>query len=114
MGLSKLRITQKQKTADEKLFSQKKAIAADYDLALGIGVDTTGQSRNKKMRETSLRSASTHASHAATQVVSPTRSGQPGGLSQDPEQVRRIIQNALNRKTISQSYHTSIPKFMRS
>ena len=28
--------------------------------------------------------------------------------------MKQIIQNALNRKTISHNYHTTLPKFMRS
>ena len=28
--------------------------------------------------------------------------------------MKQVIQNALNRKTISQAYHTSLPKFMHS
>jgi len=45
LGLSKMRITKKQKAADAKLFEGKDEVIFDYQAALGI--DTTPQGRNR-------------------------------------------------------------------
>ena len=79
LGLSKLKITQRQKEADEKLFRNGNDVVGDYQQALGI--DATPQGRQRMHLDPD---ASSFLGDTGFGTLSPTRNGHASGSRTDP------------------------------
>jgi len=96
LGLAKVHVTPDQIKQDKDLFS--KSIMVRGDMRNGLKIDAT-DGRSKA----SSRAGSIAGSKVGSKI------GSPKTLKQISD-----IEAALYRKQISENYHTSVPKFLRS
>jgi len=115
LALSKLRVTAQQQAADKSAqlhFDHHRTHSHNIDLLL-----TNNRTLHTNNPENAVYAYQQYSPGKAQPLVKNPEKDELNyvrNVQQNSRDVRKLIQKALNRKTISHAYHTNVPVFLKS